>query len=466
MYTQNRELMTEPYAALWDQCLSIIKKNVNEKSFNTWFKPIKAIKHENNVLTIQVPNKFFYDWIEEHFLGILKKSIYQVLGPNGQLEYKIVVEKPKALKAQHPFDSNTIKNPFVIPGLKKSRIQSNLIPKYTFDTYIEGDCNKIGKSAGDAISKKPGGTAFNPLVIYGGVGLGKTHLAHAIGNSIKERDPDHNVLYLTTESFTTQIVNALRNNSINDLLNYYSLIDTLIIDDIQFISGREKTQNIFFNIFNNLQQTDKQIILTSDRAPKDLNGVTDRLINRFKWGLMADLKAPEFETRLAILDKKLGADADKIPTKVKEYICFNIKNNIRELEGVLISLMAQVNLNDRIPDINLAKEIIQKFVTQETKGITVENIAKLVADHFQVPLDTLSSKTRKRKVVIARQLSMYLAKNYTENSLQNIGNNFGGKDHSTVIYSINTVKDLMDTDTLFKETVAELEKKVEMSLLH
>jgi chromosomal replication initiator protein len=458
--------MTEPYVALWDQCLSIIKKNVNEKSYNTWFKPIKAIKHKNNVLTIQVPNKFFYDWIEEHFLGILKKSIYQVLGPNGQLEYKIVVEKPKALTVPHPFDSNTIKNPFVIPGLKKSKIASNLIPKYTFATYIEGDCNKIGKSAGDAISKKPGGTAFNPLVIYGGVGLGKTHLAHAIGNSIKERDPDHNVLYLTTESFTTQIVNALRNNSINDLLNYYSLIDTLIIDDIQFISGREKTQNIFFNIFNNLQQTDKQIILTSDRAPKDLIGVTDRLINRFKWGLMADLKAPEFETRLAILDKKLGADADKIPTKVKEYICFNIKNNIRELEGVLISLMAQINLNDREPDINLAKEIIQKFVTQETKGITVENIAKLVADHFQVPLDTLSSKTRKRNVVIARQLSMYLAKNYTENSLQNIGNNFGGKDHSTVIYSINTVKDLMDTDTLFKETVAELEKKVEMSLLH
>jgi len=457
--------MIEPYASLWDECLDIIKENVNEKSYTTWFKPIKAIRYSNHILTVQVPNKFFYDWIEEHYVNILKKSIYQVLGPNGQLEYKIVLDKPQ-VKAPQPFNSNSIKNPFVIPGLKKSRIQSNLNPKYTFSNYIEGDCNKIGKSAGDAISKKPGGTAFNPLVIYGGVGLGKTHLAHAIGNSIKEMDPDHNVLYLTTESFTTQIVNAIKNNTINDLLNYYRLIDTLIVDDIQFISGREKTQNIFFNIFNTLQQTDKQIIITSDRAPKDLDGVSDRLINRFKWGLTADLKAPEFETRLAILDEKLAEDADKIPSKVKEYICFNIKNNIRELEGVLISLMAQVNLNDKVADIKLAKEIIQKFVTQENKGISVENIAKLVAEHFDVPLDTLSSKTRKRKVVIARQLSMYLAKNYTENSLQNIGNNFGGKDHSTVIYSINTVKDLMHTDSLFRDTVAEIEKKVEMSLLH
>ncbi|NBU51789.1 MAG: chromosomal replication initiator protein DnaA [Chitinophagia bacterium] len=458
--------MNHTHASIWESCLSIIKSNLSDKSFNTWFKPIKSIRFNDNVLTIQVPNRFFYDYIEENYLGTLKKTIYQILGPKGRLEYKILVENTAATAPQErSFSSKDIKNPFVIPGLKKTKIESHLITKYTFDNYIEGDCNRLGRSAGLSISKKPGGTAFNPLVIYGNVGLGKTHLAHAIGNEIIKNFTDNNVLYLTTESFTNQIVAAIKNGTMEDLLNYYQLIDTLIVDDIQFLSGRDKTQDIFFNIFNQLQQTGKQIILTSDRPPKDLEGIKERLINRFKWGLTADLKSPDFETRLAILEHKMGSDVKQVPSNVKEYICFNIKNNIRELEGVMISLLAQSNLNNREIDIELAKEIIQKFVTQINKGITVENIARLVAEHFDVPIETLSSKTRKRQVVIARQLSMYLAKNYTKSSLKTIGDNFGGKDHSTVIYSINTVRDLIDTDSLFKDTVAELEKKVELSLM-
>ncbi len=458
--------MIESHDSVWQNCLSTIKENVPDSSFNTWFKPIKPIKYDSNTLTIQVPNRFFYDYIEAHFINILKKTIYQVLGPKGQLSYKIVVDNTQATKAKESFSSKDIKNPFVIPGLKKVKFDSNLIEKYTFENYVEGDCNKLGRSAGISVSQKPGKTAFNPLVIFGEVGLGKTHLAHAIGNAIIKENGDQNVVYLTTETFTSQIVTAIRKGSIEELINFYHMIDTLIIDDIQFLSGREKTQDIFFNIFNQLQQSNKQIILTSDRAPKDLVGVNDRLISRFKWGLTADLKSPDFETRLAIMQEKIGPDAERIPSNVMDYICFNIKKNIRELEGVIISLLAQANLNNRNIDIDLAKEVIQKFVTQDNKGISVENIAKLVAEHFQVPVETLSSKTRKRDIVIARQLSMYLAKNYTEDSLKSIGANFGGKDHSTVIYSINTVRDLIDTDTIFKDLVSELEKKVEMSLIN
>ncbi len=457
--------MIESCESMWEKCLTIIKENVQEKSYNTWFKPIKAIKYEQPILTIQVPNKFFYDYIEEHYLNILKRSIYQVLGPKGQLEYKILVDNLNQNKSRTDFSSKDIKNPFVIPGLKKVAITSNLNPKYTFSNYIEGDCNRLGRSAGVSVSNKPGKTAFNPLIIFGGVGLGKTHLAHAIGNEIKKREPDHNVVYLTTETFTTQIVNAIKNGSIDDLINFYKILDTLIIDDIQFLSGREKTQDILFNIFNQLQQTDKQIILTCDRPPKDLEGIKDRLISRFNWGLVTDVKAPDLETRLAIMQEKLGSDVDKIPKNVMEYICFNIKNNIRELEGVIISLLAQANLNDKVIDLELAKSVIQKFVTQETKGISVQNIAKLVADHLQVPIEKLSTNTRKRPVVVARQLSMYLAKHYTSSSLKSIGANFGGKDHSTVLYSINTIKNLIDTDTEFKGLVSELEKKVEFSLM-
>ena len=457
--------MLESSESIWGKCLSIIKENVQEKSFNTWFKPIKAIKFENTTLTIQVPNRFFYDYIEEHYLNILKRSIYQVLGPKGQLEYKILVDNISQTKPKLDFSSKDIKNPFVIPGLKKVAIESNLNPKYTFKNYIEGDCNKLGRSAGISVSNKPGKTAFNPLIIFGGVGLGKTHLAHAIGNEIKKNNPEHNVVYLSTETFTTQIVNAIRKGTMEDLVNFYKILDTLIIDDIQFLSGREKTQDILFNIFNQLQQTDKQIILTCDRPPKDLEGIKDRLISRFNWGLVTDLKSPDFETRLAIMQEKIGADATNIPKNVIEYICFNIKNNIRELEGVIISLLAQANLNDKEIDIELAKSVIQKFVTQETKGISVQNIAKLVADHFEVPIEKLSSNTRKRPIVIARQLSMYLAKHYTSSSLKSIGANFGGKDHSTVIYSINTIKNLIDTDHDFKDLVSELEKKVEFSLM-
>lgn len=462
------------HATVWDNCLQVIRRNVNGQSFKTWFEPIKPVRLQDNALTIQVPNKFFYEWLEEHYVSLLKSSIRNELGDRGRLEYQILMgsnERPIATTPERAgsftpgsFETETIKNPFVIPGIKKLKVDPQLNSSYTFDMFIEGDCNRLARSAGLAIAKKPGGNAFNPLVVYGATGLGKTHLAQAIGNEIVQNKVDKSVLYVSSENFTNQVINAIRNNAVGDVVNFYQQIDVLIIDDIQFFANKFKMQEIFFNIFNQLHQSGRQIIMTSDRPPKDLEGIEDRLISRFKWGLTADLQAPDLETRIAILETKMARQGVDLPQNVSEFICYNIQSNIRELEGVLISLIAQSSLNRREIDIDLAKEVIRSFVTQINKEITVEYIQKLVAEHFKVPVEKLQGETRKRSIVIARQLSMYLAKNMTDKSLKAIGENFGGRDHSTVIYSCKTVQDLMETDPFFKDTVTELERKIKLSL--
>jgi len=462
--------MNKNHEYFWSKCTAIIQERISAQSFKTWFEPIRSVSYLNDVLSIQVPNTFFYDWLEEHYVHELKFALNKVLGSKGRLEYKILVDNHRELssgiqqKQNDTFTSNKIKNPFVIPGIKKFRVDSNLNIKYRFDFFIEGDCNKLARAAGEAIAKKPGGTAFNPLFIYGDVGLGKTHLVQAIGNEIINRSPEKNVVYTTTERFTAQIIESIKNNSISDFTYYYQNIDTLIVDDIQFLANKSKTQEIFFNIFNQMHQSGKQLIFTSDKAPKDLKGLEERIINRFKWGLSADLQKPDFETRYAILEDRIQNEDVHFPAEVKEYICYNIKSNIRELEGVIITMIAQATLNSKDIDIELAKEVIQQFINYANKEISVHNIKELVADHFELPIEKLQSKTRKRSIVIARQLSMYLAKNYTNNSLKSIGRNFGGRDHSTVIYSVKAVQDMMDTDLVFKDTVKKLEKKVLMSL--
>jgi chromosomal replication initiator protein len=493
--------MIKEHQSVWANCLTTIQNNINAQSYKTWFEPIRSVHLHENVLTIQVPNRFFYEWLEEHYVSLLRTSVRQELGERGRLEYQIMVTKPQQndQRNRNPFlaQSNNalqsskatlngsvkpqsetapksdaaqivnvaeIKNPFVIPGIKKMKIDPMLNANYTFGTFIEGDCNRLGRSAGLAIAKKPGGTAFNPLFIFGNSGLGKTHLAQAIGNDVVERFSDKNVLYVSSEKFTNQIIEAIKNGSINDLVNFYQLIDVLIVDDIQFLAAKTKTQEIFFHIFNQLHQNGKQLVITSDRAPKDLEGMEERLVSRFKWGLSADLSEPDFETRMAILDTKLKKEGLDVPADVAEFICYNIRGNIRELEGVLVSLVAQSALVRKEIDIELAKEVIRNFVSQINKEITVEYIKGLVAEHFNLQPEKLQGKTRKRSIVIARQLSMYLAKNLTSKSLKGIGEMFGGRDHSTVIYSCKTVQDMMDTDIVFKDTVAQLEKKLRLSL--
>ncbi len=466
--------------SVWNNCLHTIRKNVNDQSFKTWFEPITPVQLSQDSLTIQVPNKIFYEWLEEHYVSLLKMTIRKELGDAGKLEYQIRTaelqngrgvngdNRGKVSLAEDREEVNLgtpdIKNPFVIPGIQKPRLDSQLNPIYRFDNFIEGDCNRLPRSAGIAIAKKPGATAFNPLVIFGDVGLGKTHLVQAIGNKVQENFPNKSVLYVSAEKFTNQIVQSIKNHTTNDLVNFYQMVDVLIVDDIQFLANKTKTQEIFFHIFNQLHQNGKQLVLTSDRAPKDLDGMEERMISRFKWGLSADLTIPEFETRMAILESKMMREGIELPDDVVEFICFNIKNNIRELEGVLVSLAAQSSLANRNIDINLTKEVIKKFIKEINKEITVEFIQKLVADHFQVPVEKLAGKTRKRSIVVARQLSMYLAKNLTNKSLKSIGEMFGGRDHSTVIYSCNTVQDLLDTDPAFKDDVHVLERKIKLSL--
>ena len=467
---------------VWDNCLRTIKKNVNPQSYKTWFEPIRPVQLEQDILTIQVPNKFFFEWIEEHYVQLLKTSVRQELGDRGRLLYHIpeagaapvsaaatrASGKPSAEKDNEPvpgvFDAEMIRNPFIIPGIKRVKIEHQLNAQYTFENFIEGDCNRLARNAGLAIAKNPGKTAFNPLFIFGDVGLGKTHLAQAIGNDIVSRFENKAVLFVSAEKFTNQIIQAIKNNAVNDFVNFYNMVEVLIIDDIQFLSGKQKTQEIFFHIFNQLHQSGRQIVLTSDRAPKNLEGMEDRMISRFKWGLSADIQAPDLETRMAILDSKMEDEGVDIPQDVLEFICYNIKNNIRELEGVMISLLAQSTLIRRNIDLELAKEVIRNFVTTINREITVEFIQQLVAEHFSVPVEKLQHETRKRNVVIARQLSMYLAKKLTNKSLKAIGETFGGRDHSTVIYSCKAVQDMMDTDLIFKDTVDEVEKKLRMSL--
>ncbi len=459
----------------WARCLASIRNDVSEQTFRTWFEPIRAVGLRDNALTVQIPNRFFYEMLEEHYVAVLRTAIRRELGSAGRLEYQIVVKKPEAVDAYataeanasaHPASESDVMptNPFVIPGIRRPKLDPQLNPDHSFESYVEGDCNRLARTAGLSVAKRPGTTAFNPLVIYGETGLGKTHLAGAIGNEILRNHPDKRVLYCQAEEFTNQIINAIRENTINELTGFYQSIDVLIMDDIQFLAGKEKTQKIFFHMFNQLHQNRKQIILTSDRAPKDLEGMERRLLSRFKWGLTADLQRPDVETRMAIFANKAAEEGVAVSGEVVEYVCHNVDESVRELEGAIVSLIGRAGLLDRTIDLNLAREVVGSTVHRASREVTVDSILELVAEYFNVSVDLVRGQTRKRHVVVARQVSMYLAKKHTEASLKKIGSHFGNRDHSTVIYSCRTVRDLMDTDDSFNTAVEEVEKKLKLQL--
>lgn len=467
---------------IWVNCLKIIKDIVEWQHYKTWFEPIKALELKGNVLLIQVPSQFFFEYLEEHYVNLLAKTLKREMGKDARLEYRILVDSGNKgrngsmdvpagnakMYNNNEMDfpliiNNPVKNPFVIPGLKKMQIDPQLNAAYTFDAFVEGDSNRVSRRAGKTVAEKPGANSFNPLVIYGGVGLGKTHLAQAIGNEVKRLHSNKVVLYVSSEKFINQFQDHSRNNAINDFIHFYQLIDVLIIDDVQFFARAEKSQDAFFAIFNHLHQSGKQLVLTSDKPPKDLDGMQERLLSRFRWGLSADLQVPDYETRIEILERKMKNDGLEMPKEVVKYVAYNISTNVRELEGALISLLAQSSLNKREIDLELAKKVLRNFVKTSSKEITIDTIQKMVCEYFDVQYEKLLHKTRKREIVQARQITMYLAKAFTKNSLKTIGEHFGGRDHTTVIHSCQTVKDLMDTDSLFRENVMELTQKVQLA---
>ena len=527
---------------VWAECLGIIRDNISRQSFRTWFEPLRAVGLETEdgslKLTVQLPSRFYYEWLEEHYFVLLRKTITKVLGPGGRLYYDIVIERdePAAggarsgasmeLPARQPanvppapgtpgaprsgapaFDLDAEPpvrsvapprqpdlrspaparsgatasiatarptgarpsqtgpanaSPFAYPGVRQVDVDAHLNASYTFERFIEGDCNRLARSASWAIAQQPGATAFNPFLIYGGVGLGKTHLIQAIGNYALANGHARTVRYVSSETFTAEFVQSIQNNRIAEFSQFYRQIDLLIVDDVQFFSGKEKTQEEFFHIFNELHQTGRQIVLSTDRPPRDIVGIEERLLSRFQWGLSADVQMPELETRIAILKRRATDDGTRVREEVIEYVATHVKSNIRELEGALIRLQAHAALTSREIDLDLAREVLRDLIKESRPHLSVEEIQRVVCDYLKIPEDLVRARTRKREIVQARQVAMFFTKQLTKHSLKTIGLHFGGRDHSTVIHAVQSVSDQVDTDPSFREMVSAIRKKLDL----
>ncbi len=454
--------------AVWNRCLNFIKDNVNTTAYNTWFEPIVPLKYENKALTIGVPSPFFYEYLEEKYVGLLRAALYKEIGEGTELMYSILTDKTNhitmnlegtkrstVLPQQPIHNANKAPNP--LQATAPQDLDPHLNPNYNFENFIKGNSNEFSRTVAETVAQNPART-FNPLFLYGPSGVGKTHLINAIGTRIKELYPEKRVLYVSAHLFQVQYTDSVRTNHFNDFISFYQTIDVLIIDDIQEFAGVTKTQNTFFHIFNHLHQNGKQLILTSDRAPVMLQGMEDRLLTRFKWGLVAELEKPDIELRKNILRNKIKKDGLVIPESVICYIAENVNESVRELEGIVNSLLAQSILFKREIDLELAQRIVKKAVKcAEVKPITVNDIIEKVCSHYKIDASAIHTKTRKREVVQVRQVAMYLAKKHTDTSSSKIGQLIGNKDHATVLHACRIVKDQVEVDKAFKNEIEEIE---------
>ncbi len=440
---------------MWNESLEIIRENINPRSYQTWFAPLKAVSVTDNSIILSVPNKFFCEWLDNHYLTLLKNAVAQVAGQSLAIRYEIKDQQPYS-----PYAGETFEPEIISPKPVTPRIETNLNAHYNFENFIVGDGTRFAQAAASAVADSPGSTNYNPLIIYGGTGLGKTHLIQAIGNKVRHLRPDLKVYYTSSESFTSHFISSIQQNKAIEFSTFYRSCDILIIDDIQFFNNKGKTQEEFFHTFNELHQKDKQIVLTSDRPIAELGFLEERLVSRFQWGLIADIQPPDLETRIAILRKKCEENELEIPNDIIEYLAVNLVHNVRELEGALTRLFAQVLLTQTEPTIEVARSVVAEIGKPKTKQLTIEQIIQMTAKYFNVPEERFMKKDRKKHVALARQVAMYLSVELTNHSTVNIGLHFGGRDHTTVIYAHRMINQKMGNDKTFKNKIQELRKRL------
>ncbi|MDR1518028.1 MAG: chromosomal replication initiator protein DnaA [Dysgonamonadaceae bacterium] len=461
--------MKTDFKQLWNNCLVVIRDNISDAAYNTWFAPIIPLKYKDDVLTVQVPSQFFYEYLEDKYLDLIQNTLYRVIGEGTILNYRILVETEKNTAIEMRGESKSKpdkgvaqKFPLKVPNpferVETPEFDSQINQKYTFNNFFEGESNRLARTAAEAVAMNPAKTAFNPLFVCGCSGVGKTHLCHAIGSRILELYPDKKVLYISAHLFKVQFTDARRFNTINDFINFYQGIDVLIIDDIQELSGLDKTQNTFFHIFNHLHQNNKQLVMTSDCAPMDMQGMEERLLTRFRWGLSTKLERPDKELRKKILKQKVLSDGLSIPDNVIDFIAENVTENVRDLEGIVVSLMAHSIIGNRDIDMSLARRVLEQNIKFEKKRITVQKIQDTVCNFFNIKNDLIQSASRKREIVQARQVTMFFIKKLTELSLSQIGAQVGNRNHATVLHACNTVKDLSEVDKNFRSDIEEIER--------
>ncbi|MBI5213776.1 MAG: chromosomal replication initiator protein DnaA [Nitrospirae bacterium] len=436
---------------IWKKSLSKIAEKVGESTFDLWFKPIKLIQLKDRAVTLEIPNRFFRDWIEDYYPAIISDVMEGLLGYAVFVKYKISEKEDAALRKQESKLET-----------RRTRLASRgiyLNPKYTFGTFVVGPSNQFVHAAAVRVGENPG-FAYNPLFIYGGVGLGKTHIINAVGNAIVDKHPGTIVHYVSAEQFTNEVIASIRHEKMGEFKEKYRNVDVLLVDDIQFIAGKTTTQEEFFHTFNSLYEKQRQIVISSDRSPMEIADITDRLRSRFSMGLIADIQPPEVETKIAIIHKKAGIEKMEISDDVAYFIATKVKSNIRELEGCLIKLGAHASLTGMPIDINLARNVLKELISEEEKPVTVDMIQKAVGEYFGMKAQELKTKKRTKEVANARQIAMYITKQLTQLSLSEIGRSFGGKDHATVIYACKQIEDKRSRDETLKKTVEYIAKKI------